>query len=138
MTSIGLVRDVTNDILFTMEGSGLVGLFAYLTLIFSLLIQRPMRSQVLILRKKMREELYSPEMWEACHTQAAGYILMVSLSALFLFDCSAFSAGSILSAVFWMNAGIAVGLKGRLLKRSKGLQTLRGGPFPSPIPVLPD
>jgi hypothetical protein len=35
------------------------------------------------------------------------YILSVSLIVLFLFDCSAFSAGSIISAIFWMSAGAA-------------------------------
>jgi hypothetical protein len=35
------------------------------------------------------------------------YILSISFLALFMFDCGAFSAGSIISAIFWMSAGIA-------------------------------
>jgi hypothetical protein len=35
------------------------------------------------------------------------YTLSVSLFVLFFFDGSAFSAGSLISAIFWISAGVA-------------------------------
>jgi len=41
------------------------------------------------------------------YTHSQMYILCVSLLALFCFDGSSFSAGSFISAIFWMSAGMA-------------------------------
>jgi hypothetical protein len=41
------------------------------------------------------------------YVHAQMYILSVSLFVLFLFDGSAFSAGSLISAIFWISAGAA-------------------------------
>jgi O-antigen ligase len=141
-TSVDVIRDVTNDILFTLEGSGLVGFAAYLGLIISILRQSPTGQQISRLRKSRRIGMRAKQMLlSACysilkksytlrqelifqkgtengidsesiqlpldHSHTIMYILSVSLIALFLFDCSAFSAGSIISAIFWMSAGTA-------------------------------
>jgi O-antigen ligase len=141
-TSIGLIRDVTNDFLFTLEGSGLVGFAAYLGLILSIVRQSPTREQLSRLRKGKRIGMRTKQMLLSAyysilkksypasqerifqkgpesgidseskpspldHSHAIMYILSVSLVALFLFDCSAFSAGSIISAIFWLSAGTA-------------------------------
>jgi O-antigen ligase len=41
------------------------------------------------------------------HSHSQMYILSVSLFVLFFFDGSAFSAGSLISAIFWISAGMA-------------------------------
>jgi O-antigen ligase len=141
-TSLDVIRDVTNDILFTLEGSGLVGFAAYLGLMLFILRQSPTRQQISRLRKSRRIGIRSKQMLLSAyytilkksytlrqepifqkstengidsvsiqlpldHSHTIMYILSVSLIALFLFDCSAFSAGSIISAIFWLSAGTA-------------------------------
>jgi O-antigen ligase len=139
-TSLGVTRDATNDILFTLEGSGLVGFLAYFGLMISILRQSPIRQQMSRLWRSRRigirakrlllsachsilEKSYTPGQnlkfqrnaengissesiqLPVDHAHAIMYILSVSLIVLFLFDGSAFSAGSIISAIFWMSAG---------------------------------
>jgi O-antigen ligase len=140
--SFGMIRDVTNDLLFTLEGSGLVGFLAYLGLMFSILRLFPTRQQLILLRKRFvieapqvplpvaaydsiskRKTPFRPGA-EHTHTHQGQifsgalalskanvhsqmYILSVSLFVLFFFDGSAFSAGSLISAIFWISAGMA-------------------------------
>lgn len=141
-TAIGILRDITNDLLFTLEGCGLVGLIAYVGLILSILGQYPTRQQLLLIRKNLRREslfvsrplnIYSvnskkrrpsrqeldgpPKNEDAkmledftlsrAQIQSQMYTLSTSLLVLFLFDGSAFSAGSLVSAIFWISAGAA-------------------------------
>jgi O-antigen ligase len=141
-TSIDLIRDITNDMLFTLEGSGLMGFAAYLGLILSILRQSPTGQQISRLRKSRRIGMRAKQMLlSACysilkksytlrqesifrkstengidsesiqlpldHSHAIMYILSVSLIVLFLLDGTAFSAGSVLSAMFWISAGTA-------------------------------
>jgi O-antigen ligase len=141
-TSLDVVRDVTNDFLFTLEGSGLVGFAAYLGLILSILRQSPTGQQISRLRKSRRIGLRTKQMLLSAyysilkksytlrqerifqksaenridsesiplpldHSHAIMYILSVSMLVLFLSDCGAFSAGSVVSAIFWMSAGMA-------------------------------
>ena len=140
--SFGMIRDVTNDLLFTLEGSGLVGFLAYLGLMFSILRLFPTRRQLIWLRKIFVIEApqgplpvaaydsiskkQTPFRLGAEHIQqhqgqnisrapalstanvhSQMYILSVSLFVLFFFDGSAFSAGSLISAIFWISAGMA-------------------------------
>ena len=141
-TSADLIRDVTNDMLFVLEGSGLVGFLAYLGLMISILRQSPTRQQISRLWRSRRIGMRAKRLLLSAyhsilkksytlgqelifqkgtengidsesiqlpldHGHAIMYILSVSLIVLFLFDCSAFSAGSIISAIFWMSAGAA-------------------------------
>jgi O-antigen ligase len=141
-TSADLIRDVTNDMLFTLEGSGLVGFLAYLGLMISILRQSPTRQQISRLWRSRRIGMRAKRLLLSAyhsilkksytlgqelifqkgtengidsesiqlpldHGHAIMYILSVSLIVLFLFDCSAFSAGSIISAIFWMSGGAA-------------------------------
>jgi O-antigen ligase len=166
-TSMDVLRDVTSDFFFTLEGSGLVGFVAYLGLIFSILRQSPTRQQISRLRKSRRIGLRTKHMLLSAyysiltkspvpgrevisqnkignetslesialpedHRHAIFYILSVSQLVLFLFDCSAFSAGSIISAIFWMSTGAAGLLHSeavknqqtnhRLIERVQGVQ----------------
>jgi hypothetical protein len=141
-TGSGLTRDITNDMLFILEGSGLVGFLAYVGLIFSILRQSPTGQELLFIRSRLRKkkDLFSTSadaevsssknlsgLWRDGGRPGKGavgntldeltlsnayvylqmYILSVSLFVLFLFDGSAFSAGSIISAIFWISAGAA-------------------------------
>jgi O-antigen ligase len=140
--SFGMIRDITNDLLFTLEGSGLVGFLAYLGLMFSIFRLFPTGQQVILLRKRFmfktpqvplpvapynaiskkqmpfrlgaehirkdQGQILSEALALAtanAHSQM--YILSVSLFVLFIFDGSAFSAGSLISAIFWISAGMA-------------------------------
>jgi O-antigen ligase len=153
-TSLGVTRDATNDILFTLEGSGLVGFLAYFGLMISILRQSPTRQQMSRLWRNRRigirakrlllsayhsilEKSYTPGQnlkfqrnaengissesiqLPVDHAHAIMYILSVSLIVLFLFDGSAFSAGSIISAIFWMSAGTAALLHSEAVKNQQ-------------------
>jgi O-antigen ligase len=53
-TAIGIIRDTTNDILFILEGCGLIGLLGYLFLIYTIIRQAPSRAQMHKLRHPAR------------------------------------------------------------------------------------
>jgi O-antigen ligase len=134
-TSAGLVRDVTNDLLLTLEGSGLIGGLAYLALMISIFKQSLTRRQVNRIRRnrderlpirekhgpwadrkekeagRERKNLESIQEAKRDHQHAIFYILSISLFALFQTDGSAFSAGSLISAIFWVCAGTAGALR---------------------------
>lgn len=135
-----MTRDVTNDLLFALEGGGLVGFLGYLALMVSILKCSPTRQEILIIRKSVKKESDSSSMkwgyrfshgkpsrsipgefagpgrggdnrnmeeWalSRAYVHSQMYILSVGLFVLFLFDGSAFSAGSLISAIFWISAG---------------------------------
>jgi O-antigen ligase len=141
-TGFGLTRDLTNDLLFTLEGSGCVGFLGYLALMFSILRRSPTRPEILLIRKGVKKQTYSSPIklannsfhpkastsmpqkydvpgrdedgkimedltWSRACVHSQMYILAVSLFVLFFFDGSAFSAGSLISAIFWISAGAA-------------------------------
>jgi O-antigen ligase len=134
-SSAGLVRDVTNDLLLTLEGSGLIGGLAYLALMISIFKQSLTRRQVNRIRRnrderlpirekhgpwadrkekeagRERKNLESIQEAKRDHQHAIFYILSISLFALFQTDGSAFSAGSLISAIFWVCAGAAGALR---------------------------
>lgn len=134
-TSAGLVRDVTNDLLLTLEGSGLIGCLAYLALMISIIKQSLTRKQINRIRRnpdkklpmeekggsvtdrkekgagKGRKNLEFIQETTRDHQQAIFYILSISLFALFQTDASAFSAGSLISAIFWVCASAAGALR---------------------------
>jgi len=134
-TSAGLVRDVTNDLLLTLEGSGLIGCLAYMALMICIFTQSLTRKQITRIRKNPNETLPMGEKPRIVtdrkekgaergrknlefiqettryHQQAIFYILSISLFALFQTDGSAFSAGSLISAIFWVCAGAAGALQ---------------------------
>jgi len=106
-TGMGMTRDITNDLLFILEGSGLIGFLAYLGLIFFILLQFPSRQQTFMLRQGFRKGMLDEVTLSRSYVHAQFYMLSVSLFVLFLFDGSAFSAGSLISAIFWISAGAA-------------------------------
>jgi O-antigen ligase len=144
-TSIGLVRDITNDTLFTLEGTGVIGFLGYIGLMICIFKQSLTRQQITRIRKNPNQRLalrespgpftdrkemeaskkfttfvLSPQGGKNVeiahqkgrdHQQAILYILSVSLFALFQTDGSAFSAGSLISAIFWISAAGAGALR---------------------------
>ncbi len=141
-TAIGMVRDLTNDFLFLLEGCGLVGFFGYLIFLWSILRQNPSVFQLKGIKQSQEKRRRLPPLFladqlslsknPALHnpkgilsgfskegkkkegtefspddTHALFYTLSVSLWVLFLFDGSAFSPGSLISAIFWIVTGAA-------------------------------
>lgn len=155
LTARDTIRDVTNDALFILEGSGLVGFLGYLGLMIAVIKQCPTREQMWrlrnsrkigirtrrrlfsayhsILKRPMPEQEIISERRTECEVgleslqlpgdddHAIMYILSISGLFLFLSDYSAFSAGSIISAIFWMSAGTAGLLHSRGLVSRKGI-----------------
>lgn len=114
-------RDDVNDFCFVLEGSGLVGLAGYVLLIGLIISQYPARSQIAVLRARYEAQTGVHEDREKfCSLHAIAYIISVSLLMLFMWDCSAFSAGSFPSAIMWACAGIAGGMQARALGASAG------------------
>lgn len=142
VTAIRMVRDLTNDILFILEASGLVGFAAYLAFVIAILRQFPTRQQVQRMKKNLEKRRRLPPDWSADriflvrnsalggsgfaspgtlrdkgkleefpysadHNHAILYTLSASLCVLFQLDGSAFSPGSLISAIFWISAGAA-------------------------------
>lgn len=116
-TSGGMVRDTTNDSLFTLEGSGVIGFLAYMGLMISVLKQSLTKQQITRIRKNSEGKASigrtripnNPIVRD--HQHAILYIISISLFALFQTDGSAFSAGSLISAVFWVCAGATGALR---------------------------
>jgi O-antigen ligase len=136
-TSDGMVRDLTNDLLFTLEGSGIIGFLAYIGLMISIFKQSLSKQQIIRIRKNSKEKLWIGEnsirnrLLAQDHHQAILYVISISLFALFQTDGSAFSAGSLISAIFWICAGAAGALRAETVAterlhnrvRDRGLKT---------------
>lgn len=60
ITSIGMIRDATNDILFILEGSGLLGIIGYVFLACFIWQQAPTRRQRMALQAKWRGNFSKP------------------------------------------------------------------------------
>jgi O-antigen ligase len=112
LTSIGTVeRDVVNDVLFMLEGGGILGLVSYLLSIWLVLKQCPNRSQRSILQNFRREQENDGADWAVHHAHVAMYLLPVCLLVLTQFDNTAFSAGNLISVTLWLCTGSAAVLR---------------------------
>lgn len=129
-TSIGLVRDITNDILFILEGSGIIGFLGYFGLMILILKQSLGRQQIIRTRRNSKERLMKGEApilsrpQARDHQHAILYIISISLFALFQTDGSAFSAGSLISAIFWICAGAAGALRAEAVASERGMNPI--------------
>jgi O-antigen ligase len=132
-TSGGMVRDITNDSLFTLEGSGIIGFLAYIGLIISILKQSLTKQQVIRIRKNPKKRLPIGETpienhsLARDHQQAIFYIISISLFALFQTDGSAFSAGSLISAIFWICASAAGALRAEAVATERRMNAIKQG-----------
>jgi hypothetical protein len=59
------------------------------------------------IQKHENDEIFDRLTLSRAYVHAQMYTLSVSLFVLFFFDGSAFSAGSLISAIFWISAGVA-------------------------------
>jgi O-antigen ligase len=111
MTSIGTVeRDPVNDFLFMMEGGGIIGLAAYILLVFIVLKPRPSKFQYALLQGFIVDPAGSHGDMALHHAHVIFYILPVCLIVLNQFDNSALSAGNLISVVLWISTGCAAAL----------------------------
>jgi O-antigen ligase len=102
-------RDPVNDIMYTLESGGVVGLFSYvflLSVIFKAWIPAAERS---MLKARLRQPGYEPLslMYE---TQKIFYCLAAALIVMFEFDNTALSAGNFFAALLWVSLGLALGM----------------------------
>lgn len=108
LSAIGMVeRDAVNDFLFMLEGCGIIGLGAYLLLIYIILRQRPSKLQSTILKNFSHDGASDSGIMALHHAHAILFILPVCLLVLNQFDNSALSAGNLISVTLWLCTGCA-------------------------------
>jgi O-antigen ligase len=127
-TALGVVgRDPVNDIMYSLESGGIVGLFAYLfmlSLIFKAWIPRTLRSMFdTELRQPGYELLASTyEAWKVF------YSLTVLLIVMFELDNTALAAGNFFAALFWVSLSLSMWLCAMLMSSLR-----RPAPIPSSL-----
>lgn len=120
-------RDPTNDVMYSLESGGIVGLFAYLFmlgLIFKASIPRAMR---LMFDANLRRPGYEL-LGSAYDVWKAFYCLTVLLIVMFEFDNTAFAAGNFFAALLWASLGLSMWSSGMLMHRLR-----RPAPVPSSL-----
>jgi hypothetical protein len=117
-------RDPVNDIMYTLESGGIVGLFSYVFLL-SLIAKAwiPAAEQSMI-KARLRQPGYESlsSMYE---TQKIFYCLVAALIVLFELDNTALSAGNFFSTLLWVSLGITLRMYSVLIHSL---------PRPAPIP----
>jgi O-antigen ligase len=112
LTAIGVVeRDAVNDIMFMLEGCGLIGLGAYFLLIYIVFKQAPTKSQKSVLQSIASGYRLKPSDLSLNHTHVIFYVLSICLILLNQFDNSALSAGNFISVTLWASVGCAITLR---------------------------
>jgi O-antigen ligase len=115
LTSLGIVeRDAVNDILFMLEGCGLIGIGAYSLLLYIIFKQSPSKSQRSILQRYSVGQAVNPTSIYLHHTHVMLFVLSVCLILLNQFDNSALSAGNLISVTLWLCVGCAMTLRHEL------------------------
>ena len=117
-------RDPVNDIMYTLEGGGVVGLFSYvllLSVIFKAWVSAAERS---MLEARLRQPGYE-QLSFMYETQKIFCCLAVALIVMFELDNTALSAGNFFSALLWVSLGLALGMYSELMYS-----------LPRPAPIL--
>jgi O-antigen ligase len=121
LTALGYAqRDPVNDILYSLETGGIVGLIAYLliaTLIFEAWIPARVRSRLDV---TLDRRGYEP-LVEAYDVQRAYCCTTILLIVLFEFDNTALSAGNFFAALLWISLGQSLGLSRLLMHGLAGV-----------------
>jgi hypothetical protein len=107
-------RDPVNDMMFMLEGCGIVGFAAYLLLIYIVFKQCPTKSQKSIMYKSRQGQQVNPRLLSLHHTHVVLYVLSICLILLNQLDNSALSAGNLISVTVWIGAGCATTLRHEL------------------------
>jgi len=115
LTALGLVsRDNVNDTLITLESTGVVGLMAYILLVFLAIKQIPTRQQRFLIRK-----IHGPPFdqrrrnFSVYHVHAVAFIISMSLLVTVQFDNTALSAGNFVSVTLWLCVALAGAIKNK-------------------------
>ncbi|MBE0622159.1 MAG: O-antigen ligase family protein [Burkholderiales bacterium] len=101
-------RDPVNDVMYSLESGGLVGLSAYLFML-SLLLKAWFPARV---RTPLEFALRQPNLRRlalAYDGYRLYFTLAVSLIALFEFDNTAYAVGNFFAALMWLSMGMALG-----------------------------
>jgi O-Antigen ligase len=107
-------RDPVNDIVYTLESGGIVGLFVYVYILALILKVRIPRTLRLKLDATLRQRGYELPA-SAYDAQTAFYCLTILLIVLFEFDNTALAAGNFFSALLWVSLGLSLGLYALLM-----------------------
>ncbi len=115
LAALGITSvDPTNDVMYALEGGGVVGLFAYafmMSLIFKVWISRALRSMLDVQLRRPGYELLA----SAYEAQEAFYCVAATLIILFEVDGTALAAGNFFAALLWVSLGLSAGLDARLM-----------------------
>jgi O-antigen ligase len=115
LTAIGIVsRDSINDTLIVLESTGIVGLMAYILLLFLAIKQIPTRQERFLIRKMHGPP--SPQRrvdLSAYHIHVIAFSVGVSLFVTVQFDNTALSAGNFVSVTLWLCVAIAGAIKNK-------------------------
>jgi len=131
LTALGVTgRDPVNDVMYTLESGGVLGLFAYfyvLALIMKAWIPAPVRATLdTALRRRGNEQLAS--LYDA---NKAFVCLTGLLIVMFEWDNTALAAGNFFAALLWVSLGLSLGSHSKLMRSLH-----RPSPAPAPRPVL--
>ena len=103
-----ITRDAVNDTLFVLEGSGVIGLCAYILLVVFALRQIPTRRE-----RHLLGRIHSPPSHlrgsnlASYHLHAVAFIVAASLLLMVQFDNTALSAGNFVSVTVWLCVALA-------------------------------
>jgi O-antigen ligase len=114
-TALGFVsRDSVNDTLIALESTGIVGLMAYIMLLFLAIKQIPTRQERFLIRRmhgppfsQIRRDL------SAYHNHAIAFSISMSLFVTVQFDNTALSAGNFVSVTLWLCVAVAGAIKSK-------------------------
>jgi O-antigen ligase len=116
-TAIGTVsRDSINDTLIVLESTGIVGLMAYILLVFLAIKQIPTRQERFLIRKMHGPP--SPQKrgdLSAYHIHAIAFSIGISLFVTVQFDNTALSAGNFVSVTLWLCVALAGAIKSKVV-----------------------
>ena len=117
LTAIGIVsRDSVNDALIVLESTGVVGLMAYILLLFLAIKQIPTRQERFLIRK-----MHGPPSshrrvdLSAYHIHAITFSISISLFVTVQFDNTALSAGNFVSVTLWLCVALAGAIKSKVV-----------------------
>jgi O-antigen ligase len=134
LTALGSTgRDSVNDIMYTLESGGVVGLVAYvliLSLIFNAWIPRVLRARLDVMRGQPGNETLA----SVYEVQRAFFCLTALLIVLFELDNTALAAGNFFAALLWFSLGLSIGLYNKL-RRELRRHAIKPSFLRSPVSV---
>lgn len=137
--STGVVgRDPVNDVMYSLESGGLVGLLAYLFVI-TLIIKGWFTARVrAVLDFRFRQRDIGP-MGQVYDAYRIFFCLCIALITVFEFDNTAMAAGNFFAALMWISMGMALGFYAMIATalQRPGAEPAKPLTFPRPTLVRP-